>query len=127
MTYRHETARTGYSDYASGRVLYSLPGRPAFPVRLGLEILRRCQAVRAAGGASGPALLYDPCCGGAYLLTVLALLCPELLRGVVASDIDPDALALARRNLALLTVAGMDRRIEQLQELSAAYGKTSHA
>src|SRR5512143_549990 len=99
MQYQYATEKVAYSDFTSGRVFYSLPGYPAFPVRLASEIFQRCLAHRAAVyGVSTPCALYDPCCGGAYLLSVLAYLHGEHLREVMASDIDENAVALAKRN-----------------------------
>ena len=127
MPYRHLLQRQDYSDYASGKVFYGLPGHPAFPVRLALEVFERCLALRAAAGATGPARLYDPCCGGAYHLAVLALFHWPALAEVSASDLDADVLAVARRNLALLTPAGLAQRVAELEALHAAYGKPAHA
>jgi len=114
------------ADYAGGRVFYSLPGHPAFPVRLASEIFHRCLALRAADGLTAPVALYDPCCGGAYHLATLAYLHGEHIASIAASDIDADALNLARRNLDLLTLPGLDRRIAELEALWADYGKRSH-
>ncbi len=50
MPYQFAVDRPNYSDLASGRVLYSVPGHHAFPVRLASEIFQRCLAyLRAAG------------------------------------------------------------------------------
>ena len=127
MGYRYAERRPEHADLASGSVLHSLPGRPAFPVRLASELLLRCLAVRAEAGLHGPALVHDPCCGGASLLTALGFLHPERLRGLIGSDLDPDAVRLARRNLALLTPDGLDARIGLLRERLAAYGRDSYA
>ena len=50
MQYLYATERPDYSDLASGRVFYSLPGHPAFPIRLASEIFQRCLAFRRAAG-----------------------------------------------------------------------------
>jgi len=113
MPYKFARERPDYSDLASGRVLYSLPGHPALPVRLASEIFQRCLAARS-GGAALPSL-YDPCCGAAYHLTTLAYLHGPSIREVIASDVDPQAVQLAARNLDLLTVEGLDRRIRELE------------
>ena len=42
MEYKFASERTNYTDLASGNVFYSLPGHPAFPVRLASEIYQRC-------------------------------------------------------------------------------------
>jgi hypothetical protein len=127
MPYKFALERPDYSDLASGKVFLHSPGRPAFPVRLAVEILQRCLAIRAADGAARRVSLYDPCCGAAYHLAVLAFLHGEFLRGIVASDIDPQAVSLAERNLDLLTVAGFDRRQEELAQLHRRFAKGSHA
>src|SRR5687767_13972902 len=99
MNYKFATERTDYSHLASGRVFYSWPGHPAFPVRLASEIFQRCQARRAALGLSARCVLYDPCCGAGYSLSVLAFLHREAIHTVVGSDVDEHAVARTRQNL----------------------------
>lgn len=127
MQYRFATARQNYSDYASGRVFYGLPGQPAFPVRLASETFQRCLAIRQAAGTTSPCCLYDPCCGGAYHLSTLAYLHWNAIDEIIASDVDEKALSLAERNFALLTIEGMNRRISEISQMLAWYGKSSHA
>lgn len=93
MPYRFATAASDYSDYAGGRVFYGAPGYPALPVRLASEVLQRCLAIR---GATSPAVLYDPCCGGAYHLGTLAYLHWQRIGAIAGSDVDAEALALPR-------------------------------
>jgi hypothetical protein len=124
MTYRFALERADYTDLSAGRVLQSLPGHPAFPVRLATEIFQRCAAIL---NATAPYRVYDPCCGGGYLLTVIGSLHKAQISTLYGSDIDPDALHLAERNLALLTRAGLTQRIAQISEMLAQYGKPSHA
>ena len=127
MQYKYVKEQAEYSDYASGRVFYSLPGHPAFPVRLGSEIFQRCLAKREAiYGASTPCTLYDPCCGAAYHLSVLGYLHRERIREIIASDIDETAVEFARRNLGLLHQDGLQARIRELSEVFERYGKDSH-
>jgi hypothetical protein len=127
MPYRFASERADYSDFASGRVFRSLPGRTAFPVRLADEIFQRCLALRPAATRDRPVVLYDPCCGGASLLCSVALLHWPSIAQIVASDADQDALALAGRNLALLTPEGVAARRREIEGLRATYGKESHA
>jgi hypothetical protein len=127
MPYRFAQERLDYSDFASGRVFRSLPGRTAFPVRLADELFQRCLALRPLEHRATPIVLYDPCCGGASLLCTLALLHWPSIRQIVASDAEPDALALAGRNLALLTPDGIAERRREIAALHAEYGKESHA
>lgn len=122
MTYRHATVRDDYADLASGAVLHSAPGFPAFPVRLASEMFQR--AVELRGG--GPVTVWDPCCGSGYLLTVIGLLHRRRISAVLASDIDPAAVALAERNLGLLTRAGLAARAAHLAEQAERWGRASH-
>jgi hypothetical protein len=127
MQYKYAKEQLDYSDFASGRVFYSLPGHPAFPVRLASEIFQRCIAQRETiYQVSEPCTLYDPCCGTAYHLSVLGYLHRERIRKVIASDVDVKAVALAKRNLGLLQAGGLDRRITELSDMLEEYGKESH-
>lgn len=123
MTYRYATRRGNDSDLASGRVLRSAPGMPGFPVRLASEIFQRAVALH---DSAGPITVWDPCCGSGYLLTVLGLLHSEQLHTLVATDLDEHALSLARANLALLTVDGLQDRRRELHQMAEAHGKTAH-
>lgn len=123
MQYRFAVERQDYSDYAGGRVFYSLPGQPAFPVRLASEIFQRCWAYRAS---TEPCVLYDPCCGGALHLAMLGYWHGQQVAEILASDVNSAVLPLAQRNLSLLTQAGLAQRIAELQHLYDTYGKSSH-
>jgi hypothetical protein len=48
------------------------------------------------------------------------------LREIIASDIDEKAVALAERNLGLLSVPGLDQRIEEISSMLDQYHKESH-
>lgn len=127
MQYKYATEQFDYSDFSSGRVFYSLPGHPAFPVRLASEVFQRCLAHRAAiFGTATPCTLYDPCCGAAYHLSVLGLLHGEQIHALVGSDVDETAVALAARNLGLLHRDGLAARVRELSGLLERYGKQSH-
>lgn len=127
MQYRFAKEHLDYSDLSSGRVFYSQPGRPAFPVRLANEIFQRCIMIRSAHFQdSAPCTLYDPCCGAAYQLSILAYLHRGLIRKVIGSDIDGEAVALARRNLGLLSIDGLDIRINEISTMIEQYHKDSH-
>ena len=127
MQYKYAKEQSDYSDFTSGRVLYSLPGHPAFPVRLASEIFQRCIASRKRiYKDSTRCTLYDPCCGAAYHLSVLAYLHGEHIREVIGSDIDERAVAVAKRNLGLLGVAGLVQRIGEISKLFDLYQKESH-
>ena len=126
MPYQFATERPDYSDLASGRVFYNLPGHPAFPVRLADEIFQRCLAIREADHLSGPCTLFDPCCGAAYHLGILGYLHWEAFREIIGSDVDPVSIRPAQKNLGLLSPAGIDQRVSEIDEMFRQYGKESH-
>jgi hypothetical protein len=125
MQYRY-TENRNFEDYASGRVFYNQPGQPAFPVRLASEIFQRTLAHWKAAGGRGRCTIYDPVCGGAYWLAALAYLHWDEIETIIASDLRAEVLPLAERNLSLLTLAGLDRRMAEIETLLAAYQKESH-
>jgi 23S rRNA (guanine2535-N1)-methyltransferase len=124
MEYKFATEREDHADLASGNVFYSLPGHPAFPVRLASEIYQRCLAWRGADNT--PCTLYDPCCGAAYHLSVIAYLHWDSVCRVICSDIDEKAVQMAERNLGLLTPAGLERRGREIAAMVRLYNKASH-
>jgi SAM-dependent methyltransferase len=123
MEYKFASERTNYTDLASGNVFYSLPGHPAFPVRLASEIYQRCLALR--GNRSSPCTIYDPCCGAAYHFSVIAYLHWDSVCRVIGSDINEKAVQLAERNLGLLTPTGIERRSREISAMLHLYHKES--
>lgn len=123
MPYKFNTERQNYADYASGAVFYGLSGTPTFPIRLASEMFGRCAARL---DKPGPYVLYDPCCGGGYLLATLAYFHWNEIGALVGSDVDERALSLAKANLSLLTVEGLARRTAQIEQMGREYGKKSH-
>jgi 23S rRNA G2445 N2-methylase RlmL len=126
MPYRFATENQDYSDYASGRFFYAAPGHPALPVRLVSEIFQRCLAHLRQNGRTTPLTLYDPTCGSAYHLSTLAYLHWQEISAIIASDIDPDILSVAERNLSLLTEAGVRHRTDEIASMIDRFGKASH-
>lgn len=120
MSYRFTDTAQDHSDLASGFVLRSAPGFPAFPVRLAQELFLRCAANLPA---SVPLTLWDPCCGSGYLAAVTGLLNRPRLGQLVCSDVSPDAVALASRNLSLLTEAGLEERARELEDSAVRFEK----
>jgi len=113
-----------YEDLSSGRVIFHEKGFSNFPARLASEIFMRCYEL--IGNSDEKVKIYDPCCGGGYLLTTLGFLHHEKIAEVYASDVSPDAIQLASKNLGLLTTEGLIQRKAQLMQLYEAYGKESH-
>ena len=127
MQYQYAKERVDYSDLSSGRVFYSLPGHPAFPVRLASEIFQRCMAIREATyKISSPCVVYDPCCGAAYSLSVLGYLHGEKIQELIGSDVGEKAVAMAAQNLGLLNISGLNNRMREISEILKLYGKESH-
>lgn len=124
MEYKFTQDIENYEMYASGGILYASPGHPTFPIRLTNEIFRRCLAYRR--GISDRYVIYDPCCGGAYHLTVLAYFNWDKIDSIIASDIDSQALGLATRNLSLLEPDGLDKRTQEISAMYQQFGKASH-
>lgn len=125
MPYKFATQQQDYSDLASGHVLYSLPGHPAFPIRLASEVFQRCLAKGTSPGSPERRIVYDPCCGAAYHLSTLAYEHWPAIQALIGSDIDHQAVEVAQRNLGLLTLDGLNRRRQELAEKFQAYGKQS--
>jgi hypothetical protein len=124
MEYKFAREHLDYSDLASGQVFYSLPGHPAFPIRLASEIFQRCLELRGQGNS--PCRIFDPCCGAAYHISMIAYLHWDRIRSIICSDVDDKAVQLAGRNLSLLTPAGMERRQREISTMLRMYGKDSH-
>lgn len=123
MSYRLVTSRHNYRDLASGHVFHSLPGFPAFPVRLAHEMFLRAASHLPA---ERPLIVWDPCCGSGYLASVVGVLNRARVEKLVCSDIDPDAVALAARNLALLTEHRLRQRRAELLARAAEYGRSGY-
>lgn len=122
MVYKYCENRN-FEDLASGRVIVHRAGYPNFPVRLAQEIFCRClHHLEHPDGVC----LYDPCCGGGYLLTVLGFLNFETIKTIIASDISEDAVRLAGENLSLLEEDGLRRRMRQIDHSLSLYHKDSH-
>jgi 23S rRNA (guanine2535-N1)-methyltransferase len=123
MHYRYVSEKENYEDFAAGRVLLSQTGMTSFPVRLASEIFQRCADTFPS---ARPLRVYDPCCGGGYLLTVLGFLHGARIHSLYGSDINPDLISLASDNLRLLTAEGLDARCDTLHRLADTYHKASH-
>lgn len=123
MEYKY-TQNDNYEDFASGRVIYHIGGEPTFPVRLTLELYERCLQ---HSKKKKDITLYDCCCGGAYMLTILGLMKNNTISKLYGSDMDLNSIRLAEDNLGLLTESGIMKRRNELELLYKNYGKASHA
>jgi hypothetical protein len=112
-----------YEDFSSGRVIYHKPNYPNYPVRLVGEIFSRCLVYLEK---KNRICIYDPCCGGAYIVTVLGYLFNEIIDTIYCSDISREAIGLSQRNISLLSYYGMKNRKDELNELLNNFGKESH-
>jgi len=112
-----------YEDFSSGRVIYHKSGMTNYPVRLAGEIFKRCLEYIEK---PSDIVLYDPCCGGGYILTVLGYLNHQIIKQIIGSDINEESIVLAKKNLSLLTQQGLLSRRQQIEELVDKYNKKSH-
>ena len=112
-----------YEDFSSGRVLYHVSGMTNFPVRLAQEIFGRCLQYSPK---KKNICLYDCCCGGGYLLTVLGFLNQDSIGKLMGSDVDVELLSIAKKNLSLLSEEGINRRITEIEEMIDNFHKQSH-
>ncbi len=127
MQYKY-AIRQNWQDYAAGRVFHHFPGQAVFPVRLASEVFQRAYKIWSARGSKQKGChLFDPCCGGAYQLTILGHLHRSAIARISAFDIDARAMELAAMNLRLLTREGLRERRRQLQDLFDEFQKPSHA
>lgn len=126
MKYKFETDKKDFSDFASGRVLYNAANTTAFPVRLASEIIQRSFHILEGKGYSGPYKIYDPCCGGGFLLTTIGFLYYDRIFEIIATDFDDEVLEIARKNLSLLSKEGLDRRRREIKGYIETFGKESH-
>ena len=117
------TENKNYEDFSCGRVIYHQPGFTNYPVRLASEIFQRCLELQSE---KTTVKIYDPCCGGGYLLTILGLLHHDKIDTFYGSDIALKAVEMTKKNLNLLTTAGLQKRITELEKLHLDYQKESH-
>lgn len=126
MKYKFEKEKKNYSLFASGSVLFSFAGQPAFPLRLTSEIYQRCEEILKRTNLNPPYSVYDPFCGSGYLITSLGFLHGNQISSLTGSDINNDAVNLTNRNLSLLSFAGLSQRRQELIALYRKFNKDSH-
>ncbi|QHQ63175.1 hypothetical protein Ana3638_22345 [Anaerocolumna sedimenticola] len=92
MEYRYSNNKN-FEDFASGRVIYNYKGITNFPARLAQEIFGRCLEYSNKKNDIG---IYDCCCGGGYMLTILGFMNADIISEITGSDINPDAVTKAK-------------------------------
>jgi len=115
--------RENYENYASGRVIHGFPGVTNYPVRIASEVFSRCKSYLSK---ERNIILFDPCCGSAYSLTVLGLLHHDCIFSIYASDINKDVLEIALKNLSLLSLKGLETRKKQIEDDIKMFNKVAH-
>jgi hypothetical protein len=104
-----------HQRFAHGRLFYRFHGSEA--CRFSPQAAYRLLA-SLARDADGPATLWDPFCGTGFILAVAAYFFPDGFPTIVASDINPEAVGCAARNLALFAdPAAFARRAEEMRKL----------
>jgi tRNA G10 N-methylase Trm11 len=122
MVYKY-FQKNNYEDFSSGRVILHKSKYPNYPVRLAGEIF--CQCLEYTNKIKD-LCIYDPCCGSAYMLTVLGFLFNKEIETIYASDISEEAINFAKNNLSLLSNYGIQNRRNTLVGLINKYNKESH-
>lgn len=112
-----------FEDFASGRVLYGGKGIPNFPIRLLNEIYGRARSYLEK---KEDIIVYDPCCGGGYALTVLGFFNNKDIKKIYGSDVDENMVAHAKNNTSLLMYSGLKKRRCEIELLYNEYKKSSH-
>jgi 23S rRNA (guanine2535-N1)-methyltransferase len=126
MVYLFEKKKINCEELASGSIIQSYKGMPAFPIRLALEIYQRCKVFLKKHNILPPYSIYDPCCGSGYILTTLGILNSKEIERIYASDISKEAIELTNKNLSLLKEEGFLSRIFELEQLIGLYNNDSH-
>ena len=103
--------KDNFKDFASGQVLYGGGGIPNFPIRLLIELYCRAKSYLPK---SKDITIYDPCCGGGYALTVLGFFHNHDIKKMYGSDINPNMVSHAKKNVALLTGIGIKKEKRKL-------------
>lgn len=126
MNYLYATEHKNSEIFSSWRVLYHTRNATAFPVRLIEEIWGRTKYLLHQLWNMWPYDIYDPCGWIGYMMTVLWLLDGSSIETIVVSDINKEFLDYAQKNLSLLSIEGVNKRMKELQDYVSLYNKESH-
>ena len=87
--------------FAHGRVLYRYAGSDAwrFSPKLSYSLVEHMPA----GPTPGRSVLWDPFCGTGLIVSIACLFFPGKFQTIVASDIAPEAVECAGKNLSLVS------------------------
>jgi tRNA G10 N-methylase Trm11 len=122
MVYKY-FSKNNFEDLSSGKILFHKSKYTNYPVRLAGEIFSQCLEHT---NKINNLIVYDPCCGSGYLLTILGLLFNEKIEKIFASDISEEAINLTISNLSLLSICGLEKRKNDIMELKNKFNKESH-
>lgn len=114
MRFDHAVDDT-FDDAGGGRVVHSARGFPGYPPRLAVELFSRAREMVGRSRVG----MWDPLCGAGGIVTSIGLLRPTEVRRLLATDVNPDAVQLASRNLSLVSRSGLLARRQELTERMA--------
>ncbi len=97
------TEKQDFSFLASGNIIKHFSGMPCFPVRLNIELFERAYRLINKDKIN----IYDPCCGSAFSLTVLGMMCQPKINCLYGSDINENCIEAARCNMSLIKKEGL--------------------
>jgi len=102
--------------FAHGRVLYRYPASDAyrFSPKLAYNLVKHIPT----GGTDRPSVLWDPFCGTGLIVSIACLFFPQKFQTIVASDIAPEAVECAKKNLLLVSnVQSARKRLKLIRGL----------
>jgi len=109
--------------FAHGRVLYRYPGSDAcrFSPRLSYSLIEH---IPTSPSAERPSVLWDPFCGTGMIVSIACLFFPKKFQTIIASDIAPEAVECAGKNLSLVSsVEAANKRLKYIRGLRGMHAK----
>ena len=108
--------------FAHGRVLYRYPGSDAcrFSQKLAYSLIEHIPT----SAAERPSVLWDPFCGTGMIVSIACLFFPGKFQTIVGSDIAPEAVECAAKNLSLVSsVESARKRLKFVRGLRGMHAK----